>query len=391
MGNWPAEDWEGPFGYFKNEKLQASQLERLIEDQVVQENPQGFSIWLESGPLEMKGPLTQHRLSSLGLSTESIQYLQDLSSTFPKSENFDQTWLSHLAHQWSSTTFGTNKEFQNKPTPLFSSFYMREASRKGLERSLEWCEKNGVAVFKNVELIDLSFLNEKNFSGIEIKAEGSGLLKVDQLVWTLSSEESYFLNEKVARYLYPKGKHLPPWTWVRYRVKIKECIERESLPNHLLLIDKLDLPWTHENFCILKRSSSGEDFDAWIRIPNEQRFNKQYLKDREEKLKALLIQRMPEGQASIFDYPQEFNYNYQQLGPSRFPVFSQSQKEKMQSSTLSRKKFANGHFDSPEDWEHFTWESQLQNQTLLADKITLWWQALQIKLAEKRRKAQEKN
>ena len=62
MGNWPAEDWEGPFGFFKNEKLLASQLERLIEDQEVQENAQGFSIWLESGPLEMKGPLTQHRL-----------------------------------------------------------------------------------------------------------------------------------------------------------------------------------------------------------------------------------------------------------------------------------------------------------------------------------------
>ncbi|MEN0057436.1 MAG: hypothetical protein AAGB31_01270, partial [Bdellovibrio sp.] len=75
LGVWPAEDIEGPFGFFRNERISESQLERLYADDPYDEVPNGFSLWLKKGPLEMKGPLTKYKIDGLELSSHVKEFL----------------------------------------------------------------------------------------------------------------------------------------------------------------------------------------------------------------------------------------------------------------------------------------------------------------------------
>jgi hypothetical protein len=389
MGNWAPEDWEGPFGYFQNEKVQVSQIERLISDESVETLQNGFCIWLKSGPLELKGPLTQYRLDKLKINPSVIEYIQNYSSLSVTKQNlekekvqklsFDESWLAHLAHQWSSTTYAVNADClqKNSPSPIFDSFYVRNSSRQSIKKSMDWVRSHSVDVFEKAEIMDLSFGGKKNVTGIEIKSDRSGLLKFDQLVWMLSSEETKFINEKVATAFYPRGVAESEWSWVRYRGKMKACLERDLLPLQILVLGEVDLPWSHENYCIVRRTLSQEDFDLWIRVPTVQRFNKQYLIDRAAKLKQQFDQRIPEVQIVVTDYPQEYHYTYQQLGPCRNPVYSKFSK-------LVRNQMNNLFYDGPEDWDHLGWNGVHQAHTKISLSIFSWWNQLQAKLAKER-------
>lgn len=96
----------------------------------------------------------------------------------------------------------------------------------------------------------------------------------------MSSEETYFLNKKIGEYFYAAGYVEPEWCWIRYRMSFADCEERERLPLHVTLVDDLAQTWTHQNLLILQRTFSPDQFDVWMRVPNVQRFNKEYLRSK---------------------------------------------------------------------------------------------------------------
>lgn len=394
-GNWAPEDWEGPFGYFRTDKLSPSQSERLVSDEATQELPQGFTFWLQSGPLELKGPVTQHRMNSVGISPNVSDYIAGYDNLSNQSRllekekiqnlPFENSWLAHFASLWSSSTYALNPQGvqTNKPSPMMNSFFVREATRQGLDKSLQWVQKNNVQVFEKVKILDISFGDRKAVTGIEIKSEHSGLLRADYFIWMLTSEETRFLNEKLVGYFYPKAAVESEWSWVRYRAKLKACPERDHLPLQLAMIQNLDLHWCHENFCILKRNTTAEDFDAWIKIPTVQRFNRQYLREKADKLVDFFNKRIPAAQMQVSDYPQEFHYSYQQLGPSRNPIYKKTSK-------LLRTQFENLIYDGPEDWDHLGWNGSFEAHQAIAQTTMQWWAQLQIKLAKKKQREEQR-
>lgn len=389
LGVWPSEDIEGPFGFFRTERISESKMERIYADDSFAEATNGFTVWLKEGPIEFKGPLTRFKLEKSALTNDVIEFILDGSVTkIPKSVqqlSFSESWLVDLAHQWASSTYMPSAKgyLRGKSLPLGSSFFVRGATRSGLEKSLKWVETKGVEVIRPEEVFDISFGQGKTINGIELRGDRQGLLHTEQMIWMLSSEETYFLNEKIGKYLFPEGSLESEWCWVRYRVGLQECFERNSLPLHTVVIDDVFSPWTHENFVVLQRTAVEDQFDVWMRIPTVQRFNKEYLTMRSTRMNAHLTERMPLSEPQVLSYPQEYYYTYAQLGAPRFVLFSEKQQ-----GQRAPKKFKNLHLDGPEVWPQYSWESYFECHQEVRGQILTWWKEKLLKEQKEKRKEQ---
>jgi hypothetical protein len=119
---------------------------------------------------------------------------------------------------------------------------------------------------------------------------------------------------------------------------------------------------------ILQATARREHFDAWIRIPNVQRFNREYLNMRGDCILSLLSKRMQRSKPQIINFPREYYFTQGELGASRFPVFPESQKNR-RGLTL----FSNLHLDGPEVWPHYSVEAFFDHQMAIKGKIISWW------------------
>lgn len=391
LGNWPFEDAEGPFGFFKQEKYTASFLERFSHFDRYEDVEQGLTLWLADGPLELKSSLTAYRLTRLGLHSQ-IQELfsqclnQPTSALIDKINAlpFSESWLLPLACQMASTTYRSNRESlsaKDRVLPLLNSFALRSISRDAYQQSLSWVRKKGVTVITDAEILDLAFQSRSKISGIELKGKTlSGLVRLEQLIWTLSSEETYHLNEKLGSILFPKGILESQWCWLRYRLKVKDCLEMQNLPIHVCILNDVYSPWTHENFAILQKTAVKENMDAWMRLPTVQRFNKEYLSKHGTRLVESLLSRMPLCGAEIQTYPQEYYYTYKDLGAPRIPVYAEANEKQRK-----WKIFKNLQRDGVEMLPNFSWDAAFDLQNQILQKAVQEWKQIQLQLQKQRK------
>jgi hypothetical protein len=80
-----------------------------------------------------------------------------------------------------------------------------------------------------------------------------------------------------------------------------------------------------------------------MRIPSQHRFQRAYLEAKAQEIVDFLRKRIPACSASVADMPQDYLYEYQELGPPRFPLFLESDLR-----NLSRAEFSNLHYSSAE-------------------------------------------
>lgn len=382
LGVWPPEDIEGPFGFFKPEEMSDLQTERVFSEDNFESVDQGFAVWLPEGPVELKSSLTQYRLQKVFQNKEVCDSLMSGKLGYKNlpalqkwaAENFKESWILHLAHQLGATTYvpSARASLVGKALRIMNPFLIRKATRAGQQKAIDWLKEKNVEVHQKTEILDVSFKNKKTISGVEIQGERSGLMHAEQVVWMLSSEESFFVAPKVAKHLFPEGALEAEWCWIRYRLKMSACPERDALPIHLLLIDQVTSPWTHQNLMVMQRTALEDQFDVWIRIPTVQRFNKEYLRIRGEKIMDILRERLPLGLPEIQSYPQEFYYTYSQIGPASFPVYGDGL-----DSRRRRMDFNNVYLDGAEIWKNYSWEEQFENQSLILDFLMRWWKLLQ--------------
>jgi hypothetical protein len=395
MGAWKSEDAIGPFGFFKTEELSEIQNERLFKDGKPQLVPQGLTLWLKSGPFELKGPVTEHRAKALQIPDEVMNYVsgKNLGGHLQKL-SFEQNWLAHLSHQFLSTTYSLAAEAAGSSmrVPLFASYYVNSSNEKSaaksLDQNLKWCESHGVKVVR-AELRDLAFSDRKTLSGFEIKTDSSGqiqILKTEEVVWCLSGEETSMLGSKIQTTLFPHGVESSEWSWVRYQVKVKElgsqsALTRAQIPLDSLVIEDLMLPWTHENFIVLQKISDSDVFNAWIRVPTQQRFQKQYIENHGRGVLQVLNGRIHDNEVVISESPIETDTTFAEIGPTRFPVYARNVAHK-----VSRKSLGNMHWDGPEIWPSYHAQSIFESQGQIVKQLAEWW----TKKEELRKKREEK-
>lgn len=378
MKSWVPEDIEGPFGFFAPENRFSSTLvERMLEDDASVVVPNSWAFWPPSGPVELKGPVAAHRLQQFGISSE-LRPISDKRS-------FQQSWLWHLFHQVHSSLEARNVESLQWGylPPLRLPLSLRQASRVGHQRSLDWCERSGVKVYRAVGVKDLVWQSRAELRGLEILPQGSQsaeIVQADQFIWSLSSEETGVVDGKLQSALFPKGPLEPTWIWQRFRVRLEACTERAQLPALVMLTDDPGMAWVHENFLVLRRTASNELWDAWIRLPNEQRFNREYLDYRANLLLQTLRRRMSAAEPTLHNPPEGYSSTYNQVGPARHPIYSPSDKQEWRGPL----RLKNWHMDGPELWPCLGWEGMWVHQDQLANRIKAW---MKLTLEDQRRKA----
>lgn len=375
VGRRVPEDVEGPFGYFRSERLSSTQLERLVIDEISISAERGFTIFDKQGPIELKGALVRYAFEQRQMSELTERYLFEYDSFTEQMRNevqeelygkpFERTWPAHLAHQLASNVFLSNEQslIYGKPLPLFAPFYIRQVTRAGNAKSLDWARKEGVQIFPDAKVVDMALVGH-NVKGLEISSIKSGFLDGQIFVWALSSEETKRLHIKVYNCLFGTDHVVSQWSWLRYRFAFGRALTAEVLPVHMALIRDYFLPWTHENFCILQRTAKEGEFDVWIRFPTHERFVCSLLEKMAGRLTETLAEALPASAPRISDMPQEYHYSYEALGAPCHPVFSSSGLAK-----LRRARLGNVHFDGPECWERLGWESQMTHQSKILDNI----------------------
>lgn len=391
LGRWAPEDWEGPFGFLQSEKISAGQLTRLTHEDYHDAIDDGFVIWTSEGPMDLKGLLAGYWLSQSPALEICRSHLSQWDSFKSQSQRqswvdevfhkeFKESWLVHLAHQLASNVFMENAEsvLYGDPLPLFSSFFVRRVSRRGYQKGLDWVRDKGVKVFSGSKVKDL--LGEgKTWRGIEIQGEWSGALLAQNLVWMLSSHETEKLSEKLLQFLYPKGAAKASWVWVRYRLRMDLGEYRSTVPLKFVLIDDPALCWTHSNFALIQRTVKEEDFDCWIRIPSHSRFHRAYLDEQSLQLMDLLKKKLPFASPQILDMPQDYLYEYDDLGPPLYPVFTLENLKNFKTAS-----FRNIFFGGPEFGTRLDWTGRFQWQQKILQALADWKQKELARLEARR-------
>ncbi len=370
MGRWTPEDWEGPFGFSQGEGLLPSQLARLQEEDDLDSVHDGFTLWTPSGPVDTRGPLSQHFQNGI-LNKNAFE---------SQARDFKIIWPGLLSRSLSSNVYFEHFSALDSPSHLdmFQPFFVHRVTRRGLQKSLDWCKQKGVEVFQSASLRDIQ-TEGSQISGVEISSEFKGVLQAQQYVWCLTSAETKKVESKAAKTLYPSGILEMEWSWIRYRFSFDADIYQKVIPTHAVMIDDLNVPWTHNNLLILQKTVKPQHCDLWMRLPTHHRFQRAYLEDMGAKAKELLLRRLPTDKIEILEMPQDYLYDFEELGPSLFPVYNRTAKEKFEP-----RNFKNVFYDGPEHWLGLDWMNRFRYQSQLTDKLKAWKQK-QIELEQKRK------
>lgn len=381
LGRWTPEDWEGPFGFFQPESITQTQLGRLNSEDYHDAHPQGFSVWMQDGPIDFKGPLTQFWLDQDGPMTNLKDYFDHAWDSqkskkalqlFVQKMEFDKSWLIHLSHQMASTEYVPNalSAYSGEPVPLFSSWSTRRVSRKGYQRLGEWCESKGVKYIPKSLIKDVD-VQQNRIVSLEIEAPSfRGVVGADYVVWCLTQGEV----RRMGAELYPKvfaGPIVEPeWSWVRYRMQLDLDKYENTVPGHFLLIEDKNLPWTHENMLIAQKVVTGTGFDVWLRIPHHQRFQRKSLEEYADRIEKIFESRIPGSSPGVLEMPQEFHYEFEELGSALFPVYEPASRK-----GIKKHPFKNVVYSSPETWERLDWTGRFQFENSIIREVADWKQA----------------
>jgi hypothetical protein len=392
LGPWRPADFEGPFGFFRSAFWADSYLERLKQEGITQEQNNGFTIWLKSGPLELRSPLTNYRLKALGQNDNIQKYVQnhDGYSDLQKKETavrlkalaFSAKWFAKFAHYIMTNNLiplvDHNDDYfiRSHLCPVLDQYFIRHTQADTIEKSLAWCEAQGVVVVRNAQIADIALSGAK-IDGFEIQAEKSGFVKANQYVWGLSSLETQFAFPKIFKKIFTDVIE-PDSIWQRFRIKLPASKLRDLLPPSFLLMEELEFPWTHENFILVRKTESAEEFDAWMLLPYSQRFQKKYLEEYAEKIMQIFYQRSALFNPSLVALPLEAELSSKELGGALFPVYTSHSL-----NSQFTKKFQNLYFDSAEVWPLLSWQGAFFGQNQIIEKINKWWSYLTPQNREK--------
>lgn len=379
FGHWAPEDWEGPFGVFQSDVLPPSYVTRLHEEDYFDTVDEGFTVWLKNGPVDFLGPHANYLLEKARLSADQQVYLHKYDQMTPKDiakaktgyrqKPFSETWLLNLAHVLGSNTHFASSEGieSNRPLPVFGAHSIRRVSRKGFERSLDWVASKNVKVLKRAKIRDFSIVG-KSVQSLEIESpDWSGAILSDQFSWALSSAETSHVLKKALTEFFSGVSVEAGWSWLRYRFRLESSKMLFAVPKRFVMIEDVNLSWTHSNLSIVQKTSLENEIDVWVKIPSAHRFHKEYIVKIQKELEAQLASRIPGSQPTLTSLPQEAQYDGATLGPSRVPVY-----EERELKSVQRKNFSNLHFGGPEMWELLDWNGQYGQQKEILESIRSW-------------------
>jgi hypothetical protein len=364
---WSPEDRMGPFGFFQNETLTESQASQIQDESFLETVPEGFVVWAKDGVLDTTGPMAAELLKRWGVSEGQIEHLRRGSPSLVEDE-FQKMWFVNLCHSLAGSRWVENRaaHHEGTPQPVFAPHFARRSSRRGAEQNLQWVKNWGSQVFSGAALVDVHG-DRGQLTSLEIASEGSQVLRAGNFVFCLTQDELQFLSPKVSEKIFSEKPLRPVWQWQRFRLVIKGSELHREIPLRSVVIEDLHLPWTHENLLVLERTSTGEHYDVWMRLPATQRFQRHYLDEKGSFAARNLGRRLPGCEVEVVEGPPEQKYTAEDLGPARFPVYAAGDER----ATTTRA-WDNVRLSSPETYSTYDLSGVFSEQLKLLNQILDW-------------------
>ena len=372
-------DQEGPFGAFASPRWQGLENQALESFGTLEAQPYGYTLWLKSGPWEMRGPSSLYRSEALRQDPVVREFIE--SGSDPQLENrgkpahalrdlnFDERWSASFASDLlSNSSQWPNRAFQERiPTGLFEKHLTRCPESFSLEQSLQWCSQKGVIVVSNGTIPDIA-IERGRVQGLEVQAEKSGFVRCHHLVWMLTSMETAVLAPRIHLKLFKGESMTPEWCWQRYKIRFSPSKEAQQLPAAFALIDELKIPWTHENLVLFRKSQDPLCYHVWMRLPFSQRFHREYLQERWQPVMQSLRERCSRLVAELVGLPPEADGDGNTVAPPMYPLYHRE--ALAHSPGLS---FYNLWHSHPERWPSYSWEAVFGTQRqMIADMQRRW-------------------
>ncbi len=360
LGSWPLEDREGPFGTFRVEKPTSSWGEILNYGDLEIDCEDGLVIWTEMGPVSLRGPLSPHQLKVRGWVKETQNYTN--------TQDFEELVIPWMARSLQNTRFEmwSPENLTGSKIPISSPMSVRYPSRTGLEKRKEWIKAQGVEYWGDADILDAVRFGLESVSGLEVKGPVNGVIKAHSMVWGLTSLETDHMSFRVREKIFASDVRRPAWAWVRFRFQILPQQDTAQWPQAMVIMKATGVPWTHSELMIVHRTVLQDQFDVWVRIPDSKRFHQKYINSIQEEVVTALMAKLNTLKIELIHEPQEASYTSKELGPRPFSQYAEDVKHRhFQSKNL--------YFDSPEVWEHFSFEDISQNQKRILDSVMIDW------------------
>lgn len=388
LGDIPAEDAEGPFGFF-SQGLQHIENQRLLEDHPPLLQVNGFTWMLEKGPVEMKGPLTAFHREQLKIPDAVWNWItvegpkENRELNYLLNGDFDETWLYHLSRSFHANFWLPNYRagVVEGSLPFAGDFFIRSMSRAGILKSFEAVARAGAQVRAGANILDAA-RDAQKLKSLEVKFQGSDtaeLVEGEQVVWFLSGEETEKLSFRLQEKIFTGGIVRPRGSWLRARLKLPSLPQREALPLHSVWVRDIALPWTHDNLWVLIRTSNPELFDIWFRIPEIYRFQKDYVLRMLEGLRVRLEERLQLTGIQAVELPVSVVKDAQAVGPTPHPLFDEEEV-----ALMPKPAWKNFHWVGIEACLGLGWNYMFMQTREVAAHLKEWW-----KLREEERRRLE--
>lgn len=266
-------DVEGPFPMVTPSPSFPSHMDWMVAHSSG-ELDRGFSIWLKSGPVELRGPLSNYyseRDAAVSVLKEYLaKKLQSVSSKtlFGKQYGtlpFEENWLIHLAHSlpYSEMLMHRQSGYFGDPFPLNQSSQLLRLNDTSLS------DLKASAIHAGVDYLENTTMESLVLEGRELRAiqlEGQKLLRSLFFGWSLSQEETFFLSPSVFKSLYNQEEPtLSDWKWQRIALETNQE-HFQAMPDSFLMIENPQWFWSGENFVLFKKVDASQ-WDLWTRVP----------------------------------------------------------------------------------------------------------------------------
>lgn len=378
LGDLKPEDMDGPFGVFASPRWHGIENEALNSLGDLEEAPNGFSLWLKSGPWELRGSTSRYRGDTLKQQERVFHFVEhqneltaDRKVWIQKLSNldFEQRWFGSLASdllanqsQWPNEAFS-----KSVPVGLTDRFFARRPETFNINRSLKWCEDNGVVVVPEAQIPDVA-IEHRRIQGLEISSVKSGFARCHHLVWMLTSSETARVSPRAFLKLFEGKKTEPEWVWMRYELEFENVREVLQLPKEFLLSEDIHIPWAHDNYVLFRQGLNPLRYDAWLRLPHSQRFHREYIGERIIPVLQHLQSRCSRLKTKVLQFPREAEGLFENAGA---PLFAQYRTADLQHPAGIS--LGNLWWSHPERWASYAWPHIFASQTNIISGLRRWW------------------
>lgn len=250
--------------------------------------PRGLTVWTPEGPLEFKGPMSEF------LKEQNPAMRVAASGDVTKGRGFEETWLGLLLSQLTSPWMTDSTDANRWGTPFGLKGELSVLNNSTFAKALlKGCQDEGVEVVAVRQLRGVETQGPRVLS-LQIGADGESR-ECTQVVWLLTSSETQRLNPEVAEKLFPKGVLEPDWQWVRMDLRSSVGPWWGGLPQWMIVVEDIYLPWTHANCFVLRRGVGG-NWEAWLKVPFHRLQDPKAWYEWARQIEIVLLKRLPHAQ-----------------------------------------------------------------------------------------------